>query len=253
MGAKVKVAIAVCIFVVLTVQSGCTLFSKDERGKDSVKGDLNLYDDEASKGAAIAEEERRKQLAEDEKNGLLILVNKENPVAFDYVPDDLIPISHYAKNRSPLGRTMRKAAAEAFEELAQAAADAGYEIVATTAYRSYEFQNTLYTNYVKQYGEKQADTFSARPGTSEHQTGLAVDVSSPSINYELLRSYADTDEGRWLSENAYKFGYIIRYEAGRENITGYMYEPWHIRYVGRVAAEEIKKSDITLEEYIKKL
>ena len=78
-------------------------------------------------------------------------------------------------------------------------------------------------------------------------------MSSPSINYELLRSYADTDEGRWLSENAYKFGYIIRYEAGRENITGYMYEPWHIRYVGRVAAEEIKKSDITLEEYIKKL
>ncbi|MGP1569842.1 MAG: M15 family metallopeptidase [Eubacteriales bacterium] len=219
-----------------------------------VEGTNDCAQDAKGNKADLSEAERLKaeQLMIDAENGLFILVNKENSLPHDYEPDDLTLLSHYAKNRSPLGRKLRKEAAQAFEKLADAAQEAGYEIVATTAYRSYDFQNTLYTNYVKQYGE-QADTFSAKPGLSEHQTGLAVDVSSPSVNYELLKSYGSTQEGKWLAAHAHEFGYIIRYLEGREDITGYMYEPWHIRYVGKTAATEIKEADITLEEYIKEV
>jgi D-alanyl-D-alanine carboxypeptidase len=189
-------------------------------------------------------------LKEDIEKGLLILVNKQNPLASDYKPSDLADIKYFASNRAAGARYMRVEAADAFNKLSEAAADQGLEIVVTTAYRSYAFQSMLYNNYVANYGQASADTFSAQPGKSEHQTGLAADVSSPSVNYELTEGYIDTPEGGWLNENAYKFGFIIRYPKGKEDITGYMYEPWHIRYVGMTAAEEIYKEGITLEEYL---
>lgn len=151
----------------------------------------------------------------------------------------------------PSARYMRKEAAEAFNLLHETALqEAGYEIVMTTAYRSYDFQEALYNNYVAKYGQEQAETFSAQPGKSEHQSGLAVDVSSPSVNYQLTKDYINTKEGAWLNDNAHRFGFIIRFKKGAEDITGYMYEPWHIRYVGITAAKEIYEKDITLEEYI---
>ena len=183
---------------------------------------------------------------------LLILVNKEHGLEKDYIPSDLKPVEYYATDRSAEGRFMRAEAAEQFNKMALAAEEAGYEIVMTTAYRSYGFQSVLYNNYVAEYGQAEADKFSAKPGYSEHQTGLAVDVSSPSVDYALTTEFDQTPEWAWLRENAEHFGFILRYPKGKMEITGYMYEAWHFRYVGLDAAKIINDENITLEEYIDK-
>lgn len=180
----------------------------------------------------------------------LLLVNKTHPIGEDYKPDDLTSIKYYASDRSAESRYMRKEAAEHFHTLVEAAKTDGYEIVMTTAYRSYGFQSILYNNYVQKHGEAEANKFSAKPGQSEHQTGLCTDVSSPSVNYQLTTDYGEAPEGKWLAEHAHEFGFIIRFPLGKEDITGYQYEPWHIRYVGQPAADEIYEQGITLEEYL---
>lgn len=180
----------------------------------------------------------------------LMLVNKTNAVTADYVPVDLVRAEYRALNRTESGQYLTREACDAFNKLASDAADIGYEIVVTTAYRSYNFQSYLYNNYVAKDGQAAADRYSARPGTSEHQSGLASDVSSPSVNYELTSNYINTEEGKWLADNCYKYGFIIRFPDGDEDITGYIYEPWHIRYVGQEHARKIYALDITLEEYL---
>lgn len=218
--------------------------------------ELQAQEEPNNKPQVVVESEksvaRREALKRDLDKGLFILVNKQNSVDRSYKPDDLTAIKYFAPDRPPEGRVMRAEAAEAFNQLSEVAAKEGYEIIVTTAYRSYEFQSTLYNNYVKRNGQQKADTFSAQPGKSEHQTGLAADVSSPSVGYQLVEDYINTPEGRWLNDNAYRFGFIIRFPKGKENITGYMYEPWHIRYVGKTAAEEIYSKGLTLEEYVEK-
>ncbi len=184
------------------------------------------------------------------ERGLLILINKENPVEKDYKPEDLTPIKYFAPNRSEAGRYMREEAAEQFHKLVEAAVAQGHELVMTTAYRSYGFQEILWNNYVATEGEAAASRFSAKPGRSEHQSGLAVDVSAPSVDFALTDSFGKTEEGIWLAENAYRFGFIIRFPEGKEDVTGYLYEPWHIRYVGEPVAAEIYAKDLTLEEYL---
>ncbi len=135
-------------------------------------------------------------------------------------------------------------AGDALAVLQNAAKGAGFNMPLLSGFRSYTRQTTLYNNYVKNYGEEKASTFSAKPGQSEHQSGLAFDVG------ELSDTYGDTPAGRWLADNAHKYGFIIRYLKGKESITGYQYEPWHIRYVGKSVAEDIYKRQVTLEEYL---
>ncbi|HZK01285.1 MAG TPA: D-alanyl-D-alanine carboxypeptidase family protein, partial [Anaerovoracaceae bacterium] len=190
------------------------------------------------------------QRQEAREKGLLILINKQNPIDEGYKPDDLSPIKYYATDRSEAGRYMRKEAADRFHELVEAADSEGFKIVMTTAYRSYGFQQILWNNYVANEGEAAASRFSAKPGQSEHQSGLAVDVSSPSVNYALTERFGETEEGIWLANNAHEYGFIIRFPKDKENITGYLYEPWHIRYVGQPIAEEIYSKTLTLEEYL---
>lgn len=184
------------------------------------------------------------------EKGFLILINKQSPVDESYKPDDLTPIRYFAKDRGESGRYMRKEAADSFHKLVEAAAEEGLKIVMTTAYRSYGFQKTLWNNYVANEGEAAASRFSARPGQSEHQSGLAVDVSSPSVDYALTDRFGKTKEGIWIAENAHNFGFIIRFPEGKEDVTGYLYEPWHIRYVGEPIAVEIYTKSLTLEEYL---
>lgn len=199
------------------------------------------------------EEILREAVRDDWEKGFLILVNKEQGLTEEYVPGDLAEIKYYAKDRSPQWRKMRQKAAEAFHALAEKAQEQEMEIVVTTAYRSYDFQSDLYYGYVSSKGQEWADRYSAKPGTSEHQTGLAADCSSPSVGYQLTSAFGETAEGRWLAENAHKFGFIIRYPEGKEEVTGYNYEPWHIRYVGTVSAEQIYTKGITLEEWLDEL
>ena len=196
------------------------------------------------------DEDREQALLEAKEKGLLILVNKEHPVDQSYKPDDLTAVKYYVPDRAESTRYMRAEAAEAFRRLVEAAAAEGLEIKMTTAYRSYDFQKILFDNYVAKEGEKKANTYSAKPGQSEHQTGLATDVSSPSVDWQLSNDYGNTAEGKWLADNAYRFGFILRFPKGKEDITGYQYEPWHIRYVGLTAAREIHDYDLTLEEFL---
>lgn len=131
-----------------------------------------------------------------------------------------------------------------FNVLAEAAANEGLEIWLASGYRSYDTQNRIYNNYVDSYGKASADTFSARAGYSEHQTGLAIDVNT------IDDSFAGTPEAIWLENHAHEYGFIIRYPKGKESITGYKYEPWHIRYLGIDKATEVYNSGLTLEEFL---
>jgi D-alanyl-D-alanine carboxypeptidase len=139
----------------------------------------------------------------------------------------------------------------AFAELNAAAALDGFKFDAFSTYRSYDRQVELYDAYVERDGKKAADTYSARPGYSEHQTGLAFDIGEVG-NTEAYadNKFAETEAGKWIAKNAHKYGFIMRYPKGKEDVTGYMYESWHFRYVGKKIATEIYNKHETLEEYL---
>lgn len=184
-------------------------------------------------------------------DNILLLVNKTHPLASSYVPDDMVTIERTIEGvGNAETRQLRKVAADAMNALIDGAADAGYAVKVRTAYRSYDYQKSLYEGYAARHGEEEANKWSAKPGESEHQTGMCADVSSPSVDYGLTAAYGETAEGKWLANHAHEYGYIIRYLKGKEDITGYIYEPWHIRYVGVDAATEIYERGICLEEYL---
>lgn len=131
----------------------------------------------------------------------------------------------------------------AFVEMQSAASAQGLYLFVKSGFRSYWDQRYIYNGYVARDGQAAADRYSARAGHSEHQSGMAIDVNSTS------QSFADTPEGVWLKNNCHLYGFIIRYPEGKESITGYMYEPWHVRYVGRDVAAKIKESGLCFEEY----
>ena len=175
-------------------------------------------------------------------NNLLILVNKYNSLNKDFVPDDLERIqSKYADGTQKL----RKEAKEKFEEMCDYLETINLHLIANSAYRSYTDQEELYNEYVTIRGKYNADISSARPGYSEHETGLAVDVGSKNSNI-----FANSEEYKWMKDNSYKYGFILRYPKGKEYIMGYMFESWHYRYVGVDIATYIHDNDLIFEEYI---
>ena len=140
---------------------------------------------------------------------------------------------------------LNKNAMSAFDTMKKAAAKDGINLFIVSGFRSYSYQATLYQRYVARSGQAEADRYSARPGHSEHQTGLALDLNSADS------SFAGTKEAVWLAKNSYKYGFIVRYPKGKESITGYMYEPWHMRYLGVDNATKVFNSGLCLEEYLK--
>lgn len=183
---------------------------------------------------------------------ILVLVNKKRHLTSDYVPPDLVePQIPFSFTGNSPKKTMRQEAARDIEKLFNAAKTDGIDLVAQSGYRSYTTQKQIYTEAYKQQGE-QANQYSAQPGQSEHQTGLAMDVTSHAMGFQLEPSFADTKEGKWLAQNAAAYGFIIRYPKGKESITGYSYEPWHIRYVGVKIAQDLSAKGLTLEEYFSK-
>lgn len=174
-----------------------------------------------------------------------VLVNKARPLnPVTYAPGDLV-------NARGSGQYLRAQAAAWLNGLFQGAADAGTGgLAVVSGYRSYAQQQQVYASYVSLYGQAQADLISARPGYSEHQTGLAVDVGNANGSCGLSTCFGDTAAGMWVAANAYKYGFIIRYPNGYTNITGYSYEPWHLRYVGVDLATDMKRRGFaTLEQY----
>lgn len=163
----------------------------------------------------------------------ILIVNKLYPLP-----------SMYNEGESPEAKS-------AFDQMAQAALIDGHELVAFSGFRSYEYQTTLYNNYVSRDGQENADRYSARPGYSEHQTGLAFDIGEKGQeDLWLTEEFGETPAGLWLVDNAHKYGFILRYPKGKEDVTGFMYESWHFRYLGADVATKIYEAGITLEEYL---
>lgn len=183
-------------------------------------------------------------------NDILVLVNNERNLPADYEPDDLIipDVPFPFKEHKPQ-MYMRREAAEALEELFAEAELAGIELYALSGYRPYKIQKCIFEMEVRQKGEELANTTVAYPGQSEHQTGLAMDITRKSAPYLLDYSFGQTPEGIWLYKNCHKYGFIVRYPEGKEDITGYSYEPWHIRYVGRDVAHYLYENNLALEEF----
>lgn len=182
-------------------------------------------------------------------NTMDVVVNKNRKLPSNYKPDDLVvPNVKFAFDGIQEKSHLRKEAAIALEKLFALAKQDGIVLYAISGFRSEQYQQTVYKRNVKTQGQVQADKVSAKPGHSEHQTGLTMDVSANSVNNTLETQFANTIEGKWLKNNAHRAGFIIRYLKGKEHITGYSYEPWHIRYVGDIA-KEIYEKGITLEEY----
>ncbi|MGM9948986.1 MAG: D-alanyl-D-alanine carboxypeptidase family protein [Lysinibacillus sp.] len=139
----------------------------------------------------------------------------------------------------------------ALDQMVAAAKAAGFDLVAFSGYRSYEYQTQLYTNYTNRDGKEAADRYSARPGHSEHQTGLAFDIGE--VGREdvwLTEEFGETPAGKWLAQNAHMYGFILRFPKGEEDVTGFMYESWHFRYLGKDLAEKVYKAGVALEEYL---
>lgn len=182
---------------------------------------------------------------------ILILANKKRNLSSDYKPKDLvIPNVRFPFKENLEKKYLRKEAADALEELFKGADEDEITLYAVSGYRSYNTQKSLFDRKVKNVGFEEANKLVAFPGQSEHQTGLAMDVSCKSVNFTLEENFGQAIEGKWLKDNAHRFGFIIRFQKETTEITGYSYEPWHIRYVGKEIAKEIYEKNITLEEFL---
>lgn len=186
--------------------------------------------------------------ASGDPDSIHVLVNKINPLdPADHEPSDLVVPDVPMEFE---GQQMRDEAAAALEELFDDAEEDDIDLLVTTAYRGYEHQLALYEGYAEDLGQEAADEVSARPGYSEHQTGLAVDLSHPgNEDCYLSVCFGDTPAGEWLAENAHEHGFLIRYPQDAAEVTGFSYEPWHLRYAGKETAADVVEQDLTLEEY----
>jgi len=183
-----------------------------------------------------------------------VMVNKTNSLPKGYRPKDLVrpKVKFLFGNQKLEKALLRKPAAQALEKMFKAAAAQKITLYGASGFRSYETQDALFKREVAQYGRKKAEMAVALPGTSEHQTGLAMDITAAGVQYHTVEKFANTKEGIWLAKHAHEFGFILRYPKGKENITKYEFEPWHFRYVGVKVATAIYKKHITLEEYYSK-
>ena len=172
------------------------------------------------------------QLSYEQASSITVVVNKKHQLPADFVPE---------------GGGLRIETQTALNNLIADAFAASYSLKLISGYRSYANQQSTYNYWVNLYGQTYADTISARAGHSEHQTGLAVDVGNGTCDLETC--FGDSAAGQWVAANASSYGFIIRYPSGKESITGYQYEPWHLRYVGTSLAQELVDSGLTLDEH----
>lgn len=180
-----------------------------------------------------------------------ILINNDNLLRSDYVPEDLIEI------HEPMGSKIDKTYVNrlntkvyaAFKEMQKDALKQGFEIFIDSSYRTYDYQKQIFDKTVLQKGLEHALKFVAKPGGSEHQTGLAIDIIFRRNNQMIEEQSENDPEIKWLFQNAYKYGFILRYPKGKEKITGFNFEPWHFRFVGKKLAKKIFTDNLTLEEY----
>ena len=214
------------------------------------------YEERVGKNYEIDIEPYLQYIEPKNKYEYVFLVNPTHTLASDYEPADLIDCGH-TRDDGRATQKMREAAAKALQAfLSEGAKNGVNDVTVTSAYRSYSYQNYLFNLYCDQHQHKFATreecekyvlTFSTKPGTSEHQSGLCCDMHNiPAADV----SFAQKSEAKWLAENCYRFGFILRYPEGKKDVTGIIYEPWHFRFVGRDAATEMHELGLCLEEYI---
>jgi zinc D-Ala-D-Ala carboxypeptidase len=209
---------------------------------ESVTGEV---EDESANTDSIEKPETVLKVISD-GNYLLALVCKETTLKSDYAPADLQRIPEYMFPARELW--LREEALRQLEMLWQAADADEVNLTIISAYRSYDYQKSLFQNYAANYGDEEANRFSARAGQSEHQLGTTVDFGGTAV--DLKAAYAETDQGRWLADHAYQYGFAMSYPQGKEEITGYIYEPWHYRYIGLEAAAQWFESGLSLKEFL---
>lgn len=180
---------------------------------------------------------------------IIQLVNKENELGPDDHPIDLVTITVPFVLDNPEINQLREEAANALEEMFAVAKENNIILYARSGFRSYQTQEQLFSSYAERNGIDAANRYSAKPGQSEHQTGLVMDITSESVNFDLSEDFGKTPEGEWVANNAHLFGFIIRYPEGKEDITGYIYEPWHLRYLSPNVATAVFESGLTYEEF----
>ncbi len=207
--------------------------------------DPDVKPEQSEQEAAAAEGQGTPVVADGDY--LLALVTKNTTLRSDYVPPDLVPVP--ADMNPYYDMSIRQVALEPLERLYRAADRDGVSLSIRSAYRSYRTQERLFKDYAARYGEEEANRFSARPGQSEHQLGTAVDFGGTSVDFKT--AFADTEQGLWLADQAYRFGFALSYPRDAEHITGYIFEPWHYRYIGVEAAREWRESGVTLKEYLR--
>ena len=221
------------------------VLSKGDNGIKNIKYEVTYEDgvevDRIIEEEKIIEEPIAEVIATGifEQSSLTVLVNQNRKVSANYVPEDLV-VPDLRSFKADDGVMLRKEAAESLEKLFEAADKNGVYLYMVSGYRSYDYQASIYNPY---------SGYSAPPGASEHQLGLAMDVTIKKYNGRLETSFGDTKEGKWVKENAHKYGFHIRYLEGKEDITGYYYEPWHLRYLGVELATELHESGLTMEEH----
>lgn len=172
---------------------------------------------------------------------LTVIINKIYSLPIEWAPTDLVVLDDYK------GQSARKVAAEAFFDFRDACKKEGFTIYAHSGYRSTEFQDKIYKNMITTYGQEYTDKYVSRPGQSEHTTGLCIDISIDAIPYEEIEN---SPHYTWFREHLSDYGFILRYPEGKEALTGYNYESWHIRYLGKDLAKKVEKSGLTYDEYV---
>lgn len=227
-------------------------YSDGQKEYDNNKDSGNLEDDSMVEfdDTIIAITNHDSVVLDTNPDSITVLVNKELSLPTEYIPKDLVvPNVLFSIDYFDEKKQMRAEAAKALEELFHASEGEDLSLCAISGYRSYQRQYDIFTANIRKQGLKHTVQYSAMPSYSEHQTGLSIDVSTKLVNNRLDSPFAETPEGKWLAENAYLFGYIIRYPEDKTEITGYSYEPWHIRYVGKALSRYLYENNLALEEY----
>ncbi|KGA81782.1 D-alanyl-D-alanine carboxypeptidase [Lysinibacillus fusiformis] len=248
MGALISVALIVSIFVVYNYKNNQVNSASNEQPKSTETNKSTEQDSSTTEKSDTTPETTEKPEQQPDENGYL--PNQTLPTEPTYIKGILLankiyPLpSTFAPEENPEAR-------KALNQMLEAAKQQGFDLVAFSGYRSFEYQTTLYNNYVNRDGQAAADRYSARPGYSEHQTGLAFDIGERGKeDVWLTEEFGETPAGQWLFAHAQEYGFILRFPQNKEEITGYMYESWHYRFVGKDVAKEIAKQSITLEEYL---
>jgi D-alanyl-D-alanine carboxypeptidase len=254
MGMKRRLLLVALIILVLSVLAAL-FFQKNKVAAPAPNAQQSAKP--AATSSTSTEEKQpafnKSQYSLTDPTSIWFIVNKQRRLQpAEYVPDGLVvPNIRMKSGITSDENRLRKDAATALESLNKAANEQSIALTMQSGYRSYTYQDALYSRYVREQGQSVADTQSARPGYSEHQTGLSADLggkSNPACNVEDC--YKDTAEGKWIAANAYKYGFVVRYPEGKQAVTGYIYEPWHLRYVGTALATQMHDTGTaTLEEF----